>query len=401
MKKQLLIGSLVAPAGITGGGRDDGCSIEACVVTAVEAVTAYMRPDGEVFATLDAGMSVEAVTRTLDGWYGFDPGIAQAPNQGLDRLRWVATGLGTSVCGWTATAPTCRLSMAVWCRRPWWLQPRITRFVVTPTGTLNDYVAGLVGRRHGHRALLEVHLPGDPSGEPMLVLDELPLSGDTLVTVPFHTPDSGVRFVLWGVNRVPNPPSPQQRYEYVVSQTLIEPPFATPTATVSPVSPPATVPGTQPPFTPSPTYTPPPAGDLFNLPATYQRYDNGFMIWRSDIGFIWAFTDDGRVFGFELADYNTLPQPNAGRDPDARGESAAHLRLRPGVGQLTRRCVMRSAGGYRQKSASCWDWASTLAAICNCCGCPTRTGSNCCRTTPGAMRTALRRPRCHPRRHLW
>ena len=190
------------------------------------------------------------------------------------------------------------------------VEPRITRFVITPTGTLNDYAPAWTVEGTD-TVVLEVHLPGDPSGEPMLVLDELPLSGDMVVTVPFHTPDTGVRFVLWGVNRVANPPSPQQRYEYIVSQTLNEPPFATPTATLSPVPPPVTVTATLPPFTPSPTYTPPPAGDLFNLPATYQQYDNGFMIWRSDIGFIWAFADDGRVFGFEVEGYNTLPQPNA------------------------------------------------------------------------------------------
>ena len=93
MKKQLLTGVFLLLL-LLPGAVDILAAQEACVVTAVEAVTAYMRPDGEVFATLEAGMSVEAVTRTLDGWYGFDPGIAQAPNQGLDRLRWLPTGLG-------------------------------------------------------------------------------------------------------------------------------------------------------------------------------------------------------------------------------------------------------------------------------------------------------------------
>lgn len=195
--------------------------------------------------------------------------------------------------------------------------PMVTHFSVTETGTLNNYAASWEVL-YTDTAVLEVHLPGDPSGEPMLVIDELPLSGSQVVTVPFHTPDSGVRFVLWGVNRVENPPSPQERYEYLASQTVEIAPFATPTSSPEPASPtpsatqPSPTPSaTLPSLTPSPTHTQAPGGDLFNVPATYQRFDHGFMIWRSDNGFIWAFADDGRLFGVPLANYGNLPLPDA------------------------------------------------------------------------------------------
>lgn len=38
---------------------------------------------------MGASESVEASVRTGDGFYGFDPGVAQAANVGLFRMRWV------------------------------------------------------------------------------------------------------------------------------------------------------------------------------------------------------------------------------------------------------------------------------------------------------------------------
>jgi len=48
----------------------------------------------EVFGTAQAGTTLAIQAETPDGWYGFDPGVAQAPNFGLDRLRWVLPGQG-------------------------------------------------------------------------------------------------------------------------------------------------------------------------------------------------------------------------------------------------------------------------------------------------------------------
>jgi hypothetical protein len=62
-----------------------------CEVTANQDVTIYYRPsfEADVFSTMDAGMTVRIENRTADGWLGFDPGVAQAANTGVFRMRWV------------------------------------------------------------------------------------------------------------------------------------------------------------------------------------------------------------------------------------------------------------------------------------------------------------------------
>jgi hypothetical protein len=62
-----------------------------CELTAEEELTVYQRPhtDAEVFGTMTAGFRVEPEAKTADGWWGFDPGVAQAANVGIFRLRWV------------------------------------------------------------------------------------------------------------------------------------------------------------------------------------------------------------------------------------------------------------------------------------------------------------------------
>lgn len=64
-----------------------GCEI----APASAAITAYMQPDASsaVFGTLQPGSYVEVLGRSLNGWYGFDPGVAQAGNTGVARLRWL------------------------------------------------------------------------------------------------------------------------------------------------------------------------------------------------------------------------------------------------------------------------------------------------------------------------
>src|SRR5260221_670081 len=46
----------------------------------------------QVCGTLAAGESVEATARNGLGWYGVEPGIAQAGSVVLDRLRWLPAG---------------------------------------------------------------------------------------------------------------------------------------------------------------------------------------------------------------------------------------------------------------------------------------------------------------------
>jgi len=62
-----------------------------CVFTANVSLTAYRLPDttSDVFGTMPAGDTHEALAQTADGWVGFDPGVAQAANVGLARHRWI------------------------------------------------------------------------------------------------------------------------------------------------------------------------------------------------------------------------------------------------------------------------------------------------------------------------
>jgi hypothetical protein len=62
-----------------------------CEIVAESEVTVYERPGSEatVFGSMPPGLRVNVEGRTSDGWLGFEPGIAQAANVGVFRLRWV------------------------------------------------------------------------------------------------------------------------------------------------------------------------------------------------------------------------------------------------------------------------------------------------------------------------
>jgi len=51
----------------------------------------YERPyeEAAIFGELSPGFTVTVVAKTADEWYGFEPGVAQAPNVGVFRLRWI------------------------------------------------------------------------------------------------------------------------------------------------------------------------------------------------------------------------------------------------------------------------------------------------------------------------
>ena len=63
----------------------------ACTLVTSEATITYDRPSSaaQVFSEVEAGFSALVAGRTADGWVGFDPGLAQAANVGIFRLRWV------------------------------------------------------------------------------------------------------------------------------------------------------------------------------------------------------------------------------------------------------------------------------------------------------------------------
>ena len=72
-----------------------------CEIVADEEVIVYQRPslDADIFGTMDAGLRVLAEGRTADGWLGFEPGVAQAANVGIFRLRWVDGSSGVHLEG--------------------------------------------------------------------------------------------------------------------------------------------------------------------------------------------------------------------------------------------------------------------------------------------------------------
>jgi len=66
-----------------------------CEIVAAGDATVYQRPSSaaQVFGVMGAGERILAQARTADGWLGFDPGVAQAANVGIFRLRWVEEGV--------------------------------------------------------------------------------------------------------------------------------------------------------------------------------------------------------------------------------------------------------------------------------------------------------------------
>jgi hypothetical protein len=75
----------------TEGGGGEVVDAGPCTLVADGEVTVYGRPhlDAAVFGSMTAGLRVQLQVRTVDGWWGFEPGVAQAANVGIFRLRWV------------------------------------------------------------------------------------------------------------------------------------------------------------------------------------------------------------------------------------------------------------------------------------------------------------------------
>jgi len=72
-----------------------------CTITANSSLTIYNRPSksAQEFSTQGAGFSIQVTARTADGWYGFDPGVAQAANTGVFRLRWIDSSDDVTLSG--------------------------------------------------------------------------------------------------------------------------------------------------------------------------------------------------------------------------------------------------------------------------------------------------------------
>jgi len=80
----------------------------ACSATATAAFDVYTRPSllADVFGTFSPDFPPVTIGgRTADGWLGFDPGVAQAANIGVFRLRWIAPGSPATLSGDCASIP--------------------------------------------------------------------------------------------------------------------------------------------------------------------------------------------------------------------------------------------------------------------------------------------------------
>jgi len=80
----------------------------ACRPTATTSFDVYSRPSltADVFGRLTADFPPLSITgRTSDGWLGFDPGVAQAANIGVFRLRWIPPGSPITLSGDCASVP--------------------------------------------------------------------------------------------------------------------------------------------------------------------------------------------------------------------------------------------------------------------------------------------------------
>jgi hypothetical protein len=78
-----------------------------CTLTAGADITIYSRPfpTPDTFSTLSTGMSVPATAQTPGGWIGIDPGIPQAANVDVFRLRWVNSDAPFTLTGNCGNTP--------------------------------------------------------------------------------------------------------------------------------------------------------------------------------------------------------------------------------------------------------------------------------------------------------
>jgi hypothetical protein len=159
-----------------------------CDISAVGPVTVYRLPGAaaDEFGTLGPGETVEATARTADGFYGFDPGVAQAGNVGLFRLRWALKTHDLSLGAGCTSLPLVVAPIAGICYAmmmqdtPIYSSPDNTSALVT-TMHLDDY------------AMVTAHDPGwytldlnvaSPSTDSLGYMEESDLGG-------FHGPCDG------------------------------------------------------------------------------------------------------------------------------------------------------------------------------------------------------------------
>jgi hypothetical protein len=78
-----------------------------CLANSSGEVTIYTRPSllADIFSTVGLPPDTEITSRSADGWLGFDPGVAQAANIGVFRLRWIPPDAAVTLAGNCAGLP--------------------------------------------------------------------------------------------------------------------------------------------------------------------------------------------------------------------------------------------------------------------------------------------------------
>jgi len=126
-----------------------------CELTTANAVDIYNRASAaaDVFGTFGPSDKALPTAKTADGFYGFEPGTAQAGNVGLFRLRWVLKTIEINLTAGCASIPTVVAPIAGICYAmmtedtPIFSSPDTTSALVT-TMHRNDY------------AMVTAHNPG-------------------------------------------------------------------------------------------------------------------------------------------------------------------------------------------------------------------------------------------------
>jgi len=79
-----------------------------CNISTANPVDIYQRPSAasDVFSTFTSSDTAQPTAKTADGFYGFEPGTAQAGNVGLFRLRWVLKTIDVTLSPGCASLPT-------------------------------------------------------------------------------------------------------------------------------------------------------------------------------------------------------------------------------------------------------------------------------------------------------
>ncbi len=178
----------------------------ACSLSALSDTTVYMRPspDSDVFGALSAGMVVDALARTADGWLGFDPGVAQAANSGIFRLRWVQVSGSFSLQGNCDALPLVTAPPSGICfsmsmgETPVYAAPDASSALVA-TLNLNEYAA-VIGRALNNWYRIDMALGNAPSHQAGWIPEEGINFNGPCEALPLIDNPAGERFTPSGLN---------------------------------------------------------------------------------------------------------------------------------------------------------------------------------------------------------